>query len=145
MTPENGVTDSEWDAKLGFLYVPTGNLGLGLVFTNLLVTDFSYLKRGAEFGVNYLFKEFLRVALDITYQLEDNPDNKSTVMLGTEHMYLDQIPLRFGFKYDGPSSENYWTMGLGWNAPRIGFAYTFEKNVSEVSEYGHSVDLRIYF
>lgn len=145
ITPENGAKKSEWDAKLGFLFVPDNNLGLGLVFTNLLVTDSPYLKRGVEAGVNYLFKEFLRVAVDVAYQMEDNPTDESVVMFGMEHMYLGQIPLRFGFKYDGPSSENYWTMGLGWNAPRIGFAYTFEKNVSEVNEYGHSVDLRIYF
>lgn len=145
ITPENGAENSEWDAKLGFLYVPKENLGLGLVFTNLLVTDSLYLKRGVEFGLNYLYQDFLRLAFDVTYQMEDNPTDESVVMVGIEHMYLSQIPLRFGFKCDGPSSENYWTIGLGWNAPRIGFTYTFEKNVSETDEYGHSVDLRIYF
>jgi hypothetical protein len=144
-TPEGGKDNSEWDVKLGFLYVPADAWGLGLVLTNLLVTDLPYLKRGAEFGVNYLFKDFFRFAMDVTYQLQDNPKHDGVVMLGMEHMFIKQIPMRFGIKIDDPNNANYWTAGLGWNAPRIGFDYTFEKNMSKNNEYGHSFDLKIYF
>ena len=145
VTPENGAKDSEWDLKLGFLYAPIENLGLGLVFTNLLDTDSIYLKRGVELGVNYIFMEFFRAALDVTYQMEDNENDESVVMLGLEHTFIKQIALRTGFKWDSPINQNYWTLGLAWNAPKIGFGYSYEKNVDEPDEYGHSVDLRIYF
>lgn len=143
--PDGASKDTEWDLKMGFLYAPVENLGLGLVFTNLLVTDHEALKRGVEAGVNYMFLDFFRAALDITYQMEDNESDESVVMLGLEHTYLNQIPLRVGFKWDAPINQNYWTLGLGWTAPKLGIAYTYEKNVDEEDEYGHSVDLRIYF
>ncbi|MES2769449.1 MAG: hypothetical protein V4596_09915 [Bdellovibrionota bacterium] len=144
-TPEGGKEETEWDAKVGFLYAPMDNLGLGLVFTNLLVTDLEHLKRGVEVGVNYLFMQFFRAALDVTYQMEDNESDESVVMFGIEHMYFKQIALRAGAKWDAPINQNYWTLGLAWNAPKISFGYAFEKNVAETDEYGHSVDLRIYF
>ncbi len=143
--PENGAKDSEWDVRLGLLYVPHKDWGVGLVFTNLLSTDLPFLKRGVELGLNYLVKDFFRFSLDYTHQIEDNPTDDGAVMLGIEHTFASQIPLRIGFRVDGPSNENYWTLGLGWNGPRLGLGYTYEKSVSEAQEYGHSVDLRIYF
>lgn len=143
--PDVGAKDHEWDLKMGFLYAPTDTLGFGLVFTNLLVTEFDYLKRGAELGINYRFANFFRAAFDVTHQLEDNPTDESVVMLGIEHTFIDQVYLRAGFKWDNPISENYWTLGLAWDAPKIGFGYVYEKNASKTDEYGHSVDLRIYF
>jgi hypothetical protein len=143
--PKNQPKDSEWDVKLGFLYVPVDNWGFGLVFTNLLVTDYDFLKRGVEFGANYLFKDFFRMDLDLTYQLQDNPNHDGVVMLGMEHTFIKQIALRMGFRWDDPIGENYWTLGLGWNAPRIGFSYAYEKNVAKTNEDGHSFDLKIYF
>lgn len=137
--------DTEWDAKLGFLYAPADTVGLGLVFSNLLSTDHELLNRQVEFGVNYLFLDFFRAALDITHQIEDNPTDESVVMLGLEHTLLKQVPLRAGFKWDAPINQNYWTLGLGWTAPKLALAYSYEKNVDENDEYGHSVDLRIYF
>lgn len=143
--PENGSRDYEWDVKVGFLYVPHKDWGLGLVFTNILSTDLPFLKRSVEFGVNYLFDGFFRFALDYTHQIEDNPTNEGIVMVGIEHTFIKQIPFRVGYRIDGPNSENYWTLGLAWDGPRLGLGYTYEKNVSENEEYGHSVDLRIYF
>lgn len=144
-TPAAGIEDSEWDIKMGFLFVPLKDWGFGLVFSNLLDTDSVYLKRTLEGGVNYLFNNFFRMSFDVTYQTEDNPEHDGVVMLGIEHLFMKQIPLRLGMKWDDPIDENYWTLGLAWKAPRIGFGYTFEKNVAENKEYGHSFDLKIYF
>lgn len=143
--PDNGPDDSEWDIKFGFLYAPKDTLGVGLVFSSLLNTDNPALKRQIEAGVNYLFADFFRAALDVVYQIEDNPKDEGIIMVGFEHIFKGNVPFRAGFKWDDPNNQNHWTLGLGWNGPRIGFDYSYEKNASKTNEYGHSVDLRIYF
>ncbi len=143
--PTGGPDDAEWDLKVGLMYATTDSLGVGLVFSNFLSTDNPALKKQIEAGVNYRFDEFFRAAFDIIYPTEDNTSDEGVVMLGLEHYLKKQFPIRAGFKWDDLNNENYWTFGLGWNGPRIGFDYSYEKNASRGGEYGHSVDLRIYF
>jgi len=137
--------EAHWDSSLGLMYVATPQLGFGLVFGNYLKTDFPFLKRNIQFGTNYLFQDFLRAALDIVYQTEDNPDHKSIIMAGLEHRFLETLPLRLGYRYDGLLGKRYTTAGFGWDGPRLGIDYAFEKNLSKSRDYAHWVDVRVYF
>lgn len=137
--------DDEWDGSVGLMYIVTKDLGLGLVHRNVLDSDSPYLYRTVEFGVNYLFGDFLRFAADVVYATEKNPNKEAIYMFGMEHEIVEKLPLRIGFRGDDVINENYWTLGFGWVGPKIGFDYTLERNFSETGEFASSFDLKVYF
>jgi hypothetical protein len=135
----------EWDGTVGIMYILTKDLGMGLVHRNLLDSDSPYLYRTLEFGVNYIFEDFLRFVFDVVYGTEKNPDKQAIYMFGVEHKMLEGFPLRLGFRGDDVLNEEYWTLGIGWVGPKIGLDFSLERNFSETGEFASSFDLKVYF
>lgn len=137
--------EADWNTSIGLMYVLNPDFAIGLVYYNLLDSDTYYLARRIGFGSSYLFKGFLRFFMDLEYMVDHNPDNELQYMLGLEHILTDMLAYRMGLRFDDMRNSNYWTLGIGFNGPRLALGYAFEKNFSYASEYSHSVDLKLTF
>ncbi len=139
------VDKTIWNGSLGLLYTPASNIGLALVSTNFVKDYNGEIYPDIAFGAHYVYEKVIRARLDVRLPQIDNADKKGQVMFGFESVLAETVFLRAGFRWDDLNKKNFATAGIGWDGPRLGFDYAFEKNVLTEGEIGHSVDLRLFF
>lgn len=130
------------NADLGMLYTVTPSFGLGLSVYNVFgerndVPEEIRFKTTAAAGLNYIYKEFIRLRADVT--------SKSAYMGGVESYMTKWTIFRFGYSNDTDKSRELWTVGAGFDGPKFALNYAYQGNPKVSGDYRHSVDLQIPF
>lgn len=140
----------QWDGHVGMLYNPTPELGLGFVFYNLnkrdeeVPVDVQNQDQIAA-GVHYIFMPSFRGRMDIIQQQTANPNKKMRYQAGVESKFTEFFMVRLGVENDGLADRDHYTLGLGFDGPRLKVDYFYRKN-SEYNEGAlHGVDMRMPF
>ncbi len=146
---ENNIHAHQWNSDLGFSYLPTKQIGLGLVFYNLQgeskdLPAEDRLQRQVGLGGTYLYRNFLRWRLDVLSGPE-NSMSKPTAMVGMESLLNKWMLLRLGYQENSSTEQKYATAGLGLDYPRFSLNYGFEAELEKSQNKRHSVDLAIPF
>ncbi|MNJ91192.1 hypothetical protein D3C87_88390 [compost metagenome] len=130
------------NADIGLLYTAAPALGVGLVVYNAFgekndIPEEIRLKTTAALGLNYVYKEFIRLRFDIS--------SDPIYMAGFESYVSKWTIIRFGFQDDTDKKRKLWTGGFGFEGPKFGLSYAYQGNPDHSSDYRHSVDLQIPF
>lgn len=139
----------QWNADLGFSYLPTRQLGLGLVFYNLqgpskeIPMGFRS-ERNMGLGAAYLYRNFLRWRFDVLSGPNNNLE-KLNPMIGMESFLNKWMLLRIGYRENLSLNQKYATTGIGFDYPRFTFNYAYEAELEKEQNKRHSVDLAVPF
>lgn len=134
---QKGTESLEWElvepqVDLSAMYIATPNLGLGLVFYNLLksqeLSETLRQKAAVGFGLNYLQNPLIRYRLDVIsgFNVEEKP---LTVSLGTELFWNQWLCLRLGEEYLPATGKADISAGIGFDGPVFGVSYAYAKEV----------------
>ncbi len=139
---DGGADYQQTNGDLGFLFAPTATVGLGLVVYNVFgerkdVPEEIRLKTSVGAGVNYIYKDFIRLRADAT--------SRSVYMAGMESYMSRWIIARFGYQNDTDNKRELWTVGAGFDGPKFGLNYAYQGNPKLSGDYRHSIDLQIPF
>lgn len=157
-----GVTGSQTQARLGaqawrennadvgFAWIARKNIGVGLVFYDVLPVSKehpSYLqgKAATGLGVNYLYSDFVRLRGDITTS-GLNDTGRPQLQLGYEASLTPMVLFRMGYGFlREPATREVASAGLGLSLPRFRIDYGFQTSTKGDGEPVHAVDLGIPF
>lgn len=148
---KNGVDYTQSNMDLSLLWVLTNKLALGFKTQAVFGADDdavflpSKVLPTGGIGAQYYITEMFIVRGDLYYAYDDNPDNSLSHHLGLEMAMRAGWRLRGGISIDERKDENRYSFGLGWQGPRLRFAYAYQKEYRQ--EYGgaHSVDFYVDF
>lgn len=145
-----GSSYKQWDGNLGLHYNPQPDLGFGLVFYNILRRDKgipTYLQNQDSVfaGVNYLLFNIFRLRFDLGQQLSLNPSEKLHYELGIESKVGEFLVTRIGLNKDELLKRDFYTLGFGFDGPRVKLDYSYSYNPDYSSGAMHGVDLRLPF
>lgn len=141
---------SQTNADLSVFMVLTENLTLGLVQKSLFGSKTAAVaetqfKPATGAGVQYNVMGILNLRGDIVYNYEDNPNDRFTHSGGVEFLMANDFILRTGYRGDDYKGEGYYTLGLGWNGPRLKIAYAYQDEVRHNLATAHTVDIWLNF
>lgn len=140
-----GTNISDYNGSFGFLFTPVSVLGIGLVFQDVLNTTQITMNPVVGTGVQYLLKDLARIRIDWDQPQKSNPDRKGEMMIGLESLFLGEgFALRVGEKWDQFHGRRLFGTGLGWQGPKLGFDYAYEKDLDS-TDFRHLVDLSLQF
>lgn len=141
---------SQGNADVGVVFVPAENWGFGAVVYNVFgsrssIPDAVKMLPKYGIGMNYLYKEILRLRLDATSGPDSN-FGRSSVMGGFESFLGSHwLVWRLGGQYDGQLERTLATTGIGFEGPKFSLIYAYQGNTKDSGDYRHSVDLVIPF
>lgn len=144
-TPEGVAKSTFFQSSFGVLYIPVENVGLAFVSNNFLKEHRAGVRPELGFGLHYLYEEIFRLRFDIIYPTKHNAMKKGVLMLGGESLFANDLSFHFGGRLDDIAKENWFTLGVGWDGPRLRMAYAFEKNLKTAKEIRQSFDLSLFF
>lgn len=144
-SPNFGASKVLWNIGTGFLWSPMEDLGLALVFENMLDEHTPDQRPAVALGSHYLFMDITRFRLDLEAPQKFNNSNRLNVMAGLEFPLPVGLALRTGHRWDEVQDARYWTAGLGWEAPKLSLDYAYEQNSAVSGIYTHLLSLRIFF
>ncbi len=137
--------ESLFNGGIGLLFAPMREFGIGLMADNILDSHTQTLRPVTTIGAHYLYQDFFRIRADLAFPTKSNPDRKAIIMTGLEILPRPDIAFRFGGRIDDQIKQNFLTAGLGWDGPRLGIDYAFEKRLDASDDHAHSLDLRVHF
>lgn len=145
-----GSSHKQLDGHLGAHYNPQPDLGFGLVFYNIIGRDEgipSHLQNqdSVFIGVNYLLLTMFHVRFDFGQQLSQNPEAKRRYQLGIESKAGAFLVTRIGYDKDDLLQRDFYSIGLGFDGPKIKFDYFYRYNPDYSEGAMHGVDLRLPF
>jgi hypothetical protein len=148
--PDGSASKTQWNGSAGLLYIVNQELGFGYVVDNILEPSSNvpvYLRKTLRqsVGAMYSFAGMARMRLDITRDEKYNPERKMIYQAGFEAASYEWVTIRLGGKWDNLREQNFVTLGVGFNGPRLKVDYAFEKNTKHTGDAVHSVDMRIPF
>lgn len=140
----------QWNYSLGLLFTFTPDIGMAYVLDHIAKPGSNVpwgLRQDLQQGVGFFASlgELMRVRLDLTRNEVNNPEHRLVYMLGFENVSGEFAIFRTGFRRDDERNQNYLTVGVGFNGPRLKLDYSFEKNLRGSSGALHGVDIRIPF
>ena len=91
---------------------------------------------GGEFSTQYI-----KLRGDAYYYYEANPEDRMSYHFGAETMSRGSFRLRAGFSLDDYRRENRYTVGLGWEGPRLRAAYSYQHEFRQDIGDAHSIDI----
>lgn len=141
---------SQFDAHLGALYNPDPNYGMGIVFYNLRPRDTSTPLEiqnldSVAVGGHYIFMPMFRMRFDVREQLVYNPQQLREYLFGVESKFSEFWTSRFGVQRDDLLRKDFYTLGLGFDGPKLKIDYFYRKNADFNDGAMHGVDLRMGF
>lgn len=145
-----GPSYRQWDFHIGSHYNPHPNFGIGLVFYNVasrhekVPAELQNLDAVA-LGAHYIFMPMFRLRLDISQQMERNPDQKIHYQMGVESHLSNFMVTRIGYDVDTLAKRNVYSLGVGFNGPRLKLDYFYRKDSDYSAGALHGVDLRLPF
>lgn len=145
-----GPSYNQWDGNLGFHYNPKPDLGFGLVVYNILnrddrVPDYLQNQDSIFVASHYLLPEILRLRVDLGQQLSENPNNKMQFQVGAESKVGGFLITRLGFEKDELLRRDLYSIGFGFDGPRMKLDYVYRHNQDYSDGAMHGVDLRLPF
>lgn len=139
------------NGDVGLLFVPSPNLGLGIVAHDVLLrapdnvpTDIQNVPILA-LGLHYLFEDFFRLRLDVARPEKMNPHHRNNVMAGFETYFTEKWALRLGSNWQESRDKTLLAAGIGFKGPRLSFDYTFELDSRVAHATRHLFDLWMPF
>lgn len=96
---------------------------------------------GIGVGVQYSVMDILRLRGDVSQQYEANANDRRVHNLGVEFVMVNDFILRTGFKGDDYRGERFYTVGLGWEGPRLKAAYSYQDETGDGHGSAHTVDI----
>ena len=148
---ENDKEYEFYDGNFGFLWNPLPSLGVGLRYDNFAkhgtagVPTHIRLRDQLTIGTNYVVMETVRARLDLSQQMESNPNNRVDFRAGLESFFDAFFVLRFGFERAQLEDRKYYSAGIGFTGPRLRIDYSYRKNADYSGGALHSVDFRLPF
>jgi len=141
----NGPSLADYNGSFGFLLIPTASLGIGLVFDDVLNSPDISMNPVVGAGIQYLLLDVARLRVDWDQPQKSNPDRKGEMMVGLESLFLGEgFSLRAGEKWDQYHGRQLGSLGLGWQGPKLGIDYAYEKDLDS-TDFRHLVDLSLQF
>lgn len=146
-----GATESssQIQGDLGLMWAPAPILGLGLVGYNLAGSKSGELAAANSFrslGLGgHVLLDFFRVRLDYMHQLEENSASRGHLMAGFESLIFEWFAMRAGWFEDGLHQQRAWTLGLGFDGPRLKFNLSAELPSTAESETRYGIDMMVQF
>lgn len=138
------------DGHFGIHYNPIADLGLGLVFYNVgsrdhkVPLEIQNLDK-ISFGAHYIAMPMFRLRLDLSQQQVQNPDNKIETQFGVESKIGTFTLVRMGW-HDSPLEDRqFYSLGFGFDGPRLKIDYFYRHNVDYNGGAMHGVDMRMPF
>lgn len=135
----------DFNLDFGSVHNLTKKWGLGYLIEDIFSGKETRQIRKTTIGGVYRLGTSYRYMLDLSFQDQYNPDRKWVTALGLELSVSESFKWRFGYRSDDLNSSNYYTMGLSWQGPRLGFYYAFQNNTTKSAESIHILDLRVFF
>lgn len=137
------------NGNIGLFYTPTQSFGLGYVFYNVFgprenIPTEIQLQAQMGFGLNYVFREFLRYRFDVL-SAPNNDFGHSTYSTGFETFVNPWILARLGYQIDVLTSQELFTQGLGFRGPVFSVNYAHQGSAKGPDFDRHSIDLLISF
>lgn len=144
-----GVDWREVNADVGFAWIATPKVGLGLVVSNSFpgredMPDDLIARPQTSFGVNYLWSESVRFRGDLISGA-GNHFGKSVLAGGYEAALNRFFVARLGAATDAGLNREIASAGFGFDLPRFRINYGVQGVVRGEGETWHSVDLGIPF
>jgi hypothetical protein len=144
-TPVSGSEESLVNSTVGFLWTPWQSLGIGLVSYNFVNNHkLGVVDPSTGLGINYIFADIVRVKLDTVLAGRSNPKGLLDTSMGFEFILANEVFLRAGYQWATFSEKDLLGVGFGWDGPKLGIDYSFQKNQRRSDEFTHSFDLRFY-
>ncbi len=142
----NGDDYNQYNVDIGTYWLALPGLAVGGVFRGLMGSEttawpLSQVIPMAGTGAEYRFFEMFKIRYDVNYFLEQNGEKRFRHQVGGEVRYDFMLALRTGFSQDDRLGENRWSLGAGWDGPRLKVAYAFQKEERKGLGDAHSVDM----
>ncbi len=136
---------SAFNTIMGFLVAPHRNVGIALVFDDMLDTKDIPTNPTIGLGGQYVFDRLLRVRLDVVQAQKDNAGKKPIIKTGVESLFMGKdLNFRVGYRWDELRAERFFGTGLGWQGPNLGLNYAYEKSALS-DDYRHLIDMLLQF
>lgn len=139
--------DTQTNLDWGFLWGPNANLGIALVFENILgaarnIPQERRLEPQSSLGLSYIYKKFARFRLD-ALSASGNNWGKPTLAGGIESYMNQWFILRIGAQRRQKEAANAYSAGIGFAGPKlqVHYAYFVSPDLEDLTR--HSVDLAI--
>ena len=143
---ENSEDYADHNISWGAMYSPWIDFGLAVGMYNTIVGGEGRTPRQVYVGTHYYWRPYMRLLLDyVSDWVPENEQNKGKTMLGVEIPIGDQLAFRFGQQWNDIEDRNFYTLGLGWKGPRLGFNYVYQNNPNNGAETLHSLDFKLFF
>lgn len=142
---KGGAKANDFNGSTGFLFTPRGDLGFAITFDDFLETREIPANPTTGLGANYIFGRTLMIRGDVAHPQKSNPERRLISMLGIETMALgNDFKLRFGHRWDDFMSRRMAAIGFGWQGPKLGVNYAYEKNL-QTEDFRHLIDMLLRF
>lgn len=144
-----GIDYKQENADLSLLWAISPSLALGVVSKtifgskdNVAFLDSKLLpSTGAGFEWS---QQLFKFRTDLYYYYENNPDQRLSYHFGGEAQMVGEFKLRAGLAVDDYRRENRYSVGLGWDGPRLRAAYTFQNEFRKDLGNSHTFDFWLY-
>lgn len=140
-------TGGEFDMDFGALLNVSGLLGIGLVGRNVFGNDYPRIvRREIALGLAGFVLDYATVSFDLI-KVFDVPDADSTFnfAFGAEGIVGEVLALRGGFNWDQVDDAHLYSVGLAYVDNMGTLAYTFQGDIDQYRNTGHSIQVSIYF
>lgn len=142
--------EEEYQMDLGALFSVNEKLILGLTVNNLLSQNMrvpSELKSLKYIGLGGYFVGVTNFSLrgDLLFPTELNPEKRFIHQIGIDSKFYDEFHFRAGYELDDYYGQNSYSLGIGWEGPRLKLAYAFQQTVRKGSLNRHMIDLWLNF
>jgi len=95
-------------------------------------------------GISSRLGDAITIVADSEKETGSEARDETDYSVGGEISLMQQFKLRGGYMWRNIEGNNYYTLGIGWMAPRVSFDYGFRQNVREAQGQAHCVSLTIY-
>ncbi len=132
----------------GFLFAPQPRVSVGLRLENLFgemdtYDEFAHNPE-ATVGLLYQFNSFFRGRFDVAHERQGD-QVLSRFMTGFESWPMAEWPFRIGVQRVHNTDRWLYSVGTGWNGPRLSFDYGIQMEPSPAYAIEHLVDFKLHF
>lgn len=145
---ESDFSEKENQVDLGLLWVLKDSLAVAMTAESILAENQDvplFFRQRSElgFGVQYLFTKTLKLRWDIGYPINNNKEKRIIQQIGVESGLAHEFKFRLGLEVNDYEAQNYYSLGVGWEGPRLKLAYSFQQGLrgSGSGDTRHFIDL----
>lgn len=144
------LDEVQYQADIGALWSVNDKIVLGLVGQNILSPNQNIpieiqSKKLIALGAQYVGATHFSLRWDILYPLQDNDLHRIVHQMGMDSKFYDEFHFRFGYELDDYIGQSRYALGLGWEGPRLKFAYAFQQTLRNSTNDRHMIDLWLNF